>query len=349
MTADMQDLKALIAIAADGESLSVEQAETAFGVMMNGDATPAQMGGFLMALRVRGETVEEITGAARTMRSKALTIKSPEGAVDTVGTGGDGSKTWNISSAAAVVVAGAGVPVAKHGNRALSSKSGAADVLMALGVNVDADMALVERALFDANITFLMAPRHHAATRHVMPARVELGTRTVFNLLGPLTNPAMVKRQLVGVFGGDWVEPVARVLGNLGSEAAWVVHGSDGLDEITTTGPTKVAELRNGEVHMFEVHPSDVGLPVAQPEALKGGDAETNAAAFRNLMDGEKGAYRDIVLLNSAATLCAAGVADGLKQGVEMATDSIDSGKTKAALEKWIAITNGPAPASDGG
>jgi anthranilate phosphoribosyltransferase len=334
------DLKPLLAKVADGASLTVDEAETAFTIIMSGQATEAQIGAFLMALRVRGETVDEITGAVRTMRAKALAVKAPEGAIDVVGTGGDGSGTYNISTAAAIVVAGSGVPVAKHGNKALSSKSGAADVLTALGVNIDADLSLVERAIAEAGIGFLMAPRHHSAMKYVGPARVEMGTRTIFNLLGPLSNPAGVTRQFTGVFARDWIEPMANVLNNLGCEGAWIVHGSDGLDEMTTTGPTFVAELKAGKVMTFEVLPEDAGLGVASPEDLKGGDGAHNAKALTAVMDGEPGPYRDVTLYNAAAALIVAGKAKDLKQGVEIAAAAIDGGQAKAALDKMVAITN---------
>jgi anthranilate phosphoribosyltransferase len=334
------DLKPLLAKVADGASLTVDEAETAFTIIMSGQATEAQIGAFLMALRVRGETVDEITGAVRTMRAKALAVKAPEGAIDVVGTGGDGSGTYNISTAAAIVVAGSGVPVAKHGNKALSSKSGAADVLTALGVNIDADLSLVERAIAEAGIGFLMAPRHHSAMKYVGPARVEMGTRTIFNLLGPLSNPAGVTRQFTGVFARDWIEPMANVLNNLGCEGAWIVHGSDGLDEMTTTGPTFVAELKAGKVTTFEVSPDDAGLGVASPEDLKGGDGAHNAKALTAVMDGEPGPYRDVTLYNAAAALIVAGKAKDLKQGVEIAAAAIDGGQAKAALDKMVAITN---------
>jgi anthranilate phosphoribosyltransferase len=334
------ELKPLLALVADGNSLSAEDAEVAFDIIMSGDATEAQIGAFLMALRVRGETVDEITGAVRTMRAKALPAKAPDDAIDVVGTGGDGSGTYNISTAAAIVVTGCGVPVAKHGNRALSSKSGAADVLGALGINIDADMALVERAIAEAGIGFLMAPRHHAAMKYVGPARVQMGVRTIFNILGPLSNPAGVTRQFTGVFSKAWIEPMAEVLKNLGCEAAWVVHGADGLDELTTTGPSHVAELKDGAITTFDVSPEDAGLPISKPEDLKGGDAERNAKALRAVMEGEAGPYRDIVVYNAAGALIVAGKADDLKSGAEMAAAAIDDGNAKAALEKWIAITN---------
>src|SRR5712672_3585885 len=306
MSGPAGDLKPLLADVAAGRHLSEGEAALAFDRMMSGDATPAQMGGFLMALRVRGETVEEITGAARSMRAKALRIDAPPGAIDTVGTGGDGAGTFNISTAASLVVAGCGVPVAKHGNRAFSSKSGAADVLAALGVNIDCDMAIVRRCLWEIGICFLMAPRHHSATRHVGPTRVELGTRTIFNLLGPLSNPAGTRRQLVGVFAPEWVVPMAEVLGRLGAEHAWVVHGS-GIDELTTAGTTTVAEFKDGKVVEFEVEPEDAGIRRATIEQLKGGEPAHNAALMRDLLGGAHGPLRDIVLLNSGAALIVAG------------------------------------------
>ncbi|MEO1224495.1 MAG: anthranilate phosphoribosyltransferase [Pseudomonadota bacterium] len=333
-------LQPFIARLANGERLDQETAAAAFDVIMSGEATPSQTGALLMALRLRGETVDEITGAAQIMRDKALRIEAPEGAIDCCGTGGDQSGSYNISTAVSFVLAGAGVPVAKHGNRAQSSKTGAADVLTALGVNIDADMALVQRALWEANVCFLFAQRHHGAMRHVGPTRVELGTRTVFNLLGPLSNPAGAKRQLMGVFAPEWVEVQARVLGNLGAERAWVVHGSDGMDEITTTGPTMVASLHGGTVEVFEISPADVGLPLADPADLKGGDGETNATALRAVLAGEPSPYRDIVLLNAAAALVVAGKAQDLADGMELATATIGSGAAADALAKLVAITN---------
>ena len=342
----MSDLKPLIAAVAGGRSLDEHEAEQAFDILMSGDATPTQIGAFLMALRVRGETVPEITGAVRTMRAKMLKIDAPDGAIDTCGTGGDNSGTLNISTGAAIVTAAAGVPVAKHGNRAASSKTGTADVLGALGVNIDADIALIREALWSANICFLMATRHHSAMRHVGPSRVELGTRTIFNLMGPLSNPAGARLQLLGVFAQAWIEPLAQVLASLGTERAWVVHGSDGLDEITTTGPTYVAELRGGKVGLLEVTPEMAGLPRATPADLKGADAATNAAAITGLLAGHPGPYRDIVLLNSAAALVLAGRATDLKSGVALAAFAIDSGKAKATLAELVAITNRAPPAS---
>jgi anthranilate phosphoribosyltransferase len=339
MISDMGDLKALLGRVAGGEKLSEGEAETAFDAMMSGNATPAQMGAFLMALRVRGETVEEITGAVRAMRAKALRIEAPPGAFDTAGTGGDGSGTFNISTATAFVLAGAGVPMAKHGNRNLSSHCGSADVLAALGVNIDADMALVKRSLWEAGMCFLMAPRHHSAMRHVGPTRVELGTRTIFNLLGPLSNPAGAERQLVGVFAPQWLRPMAEVLGKLGSKRAWVVHGS-GLDELTTTGVSQVASLENGKVTSFEVTPEAVGLKRVAVAELKGGDPAGNAATMRALLGGATGAIRDIVLLNSGAGLHVAGKARDLGEGMALAAQTIDSGAARQTLAKMVAITN---------
>ena len=338
---ESRDLKPVLARLASGDRLDQAQAEHAFDIIMSGDATPSQLGAFLMALRVRGETVDEITGAARTMRAKAVKIEAPPGAVDTCGTGGDAAGTFNISTAAALVVAACGVPVAKHGNRALSSRSGSSDVLAALGVNLEADMRLVRKALWEVGICFLMAPRHHGAMRHVAGARVEIGTRTIFNLLGPLSNPAGAGRQLVGVFSRAWLEPLARVLDNLGAERAWVVHGSDGLDELTTTGPSHVAELDGGKVRTFELSPGDVGLPTARPGDLRGGDPEHNAAALRALLTGETGPYRDVVLLNSGAALLVAGKAADLRTGVGMAADALDSAKARKVLDSLVRVTNG--------
>ena len=334
------NIKGFLAKVAGGASLDEAEAEQAFDIIMSGDATPAQIGAFLMGLRVRGETVDEITGAARIMRAKAHQVTAPDGAIDVVGTGGDGSGTLNISTGAALVVAGCGVPVAKHGNRALSSKCGAADVLAQLGVNIDADMELIERAIREANIGFLMAPRHHGATRHVAGPRIELATRTVFNILGPLSNPAMVKRLLVGVFSGDWVVPMAEVLGKLGVEKAWVVHGSDGLDELTTTGPSRVAAVEGGKVETFEVSPEDAGLPRAESDDLKGGDASYNAAAMRAMLAGESGPYRDVVIYTAAAALVVADKAGDLKQGAALAAAAVDGGAARAALDGMVAITN---------
>jgi anthranilate phosphoribosyltransferase len=337
-------MKTLLARVASGTPLNLAEARDAFEIMMSGDATPAQVGGFLMGLRVRGETVDELTGGAQALRERMVKVQAPDGAIDTCGTGGDASGTFNVSTAAAIVAAACGVPVAKHGNRALSSRAGSADILTALGVNIEADLALVERAIRGAGIGFMMAPRHHGAMRHVAGARVELGTRTIFNLLGPLANPAGARRQLMGVFAHEWVEPIARVLGQLGAERAWVVHGADGLDELSTTGPSQVAELHDGRITTFEVTPEQAGLSRARRDDLRGGDATTNADALRALLDGVRGPYRDIVVLNSAAALIVAGRVDDLAAGVARAVDAIDSGAAKDALRALIAITNEAAP-----
>ncbi len=333
--------KALLAHAATGVALSRDQATQAFDIIMSGDATPAQIGAFLMALRVRGETVDEITAAATVMRAKALAVDAPPDSIDTCGTGGDAKGTYNVSTATAFVLAACGVPVAKHGNRALSSKTGAADVLTALGVNIDADMSLVRQSLWDNNIGFLMAPRHHSAMRHVGPVRVELATRTIFNLLGPLSSPAQVKHQLVGVFAPEWVEPMAHVLGNLGLTHAWVVHGAGGLDELSTLGPSQVAELKNGAVQTFEVTPADAGVATATMADLKGGEAAENAAALRAVLEGAAGPFRDIVVLNAAAALIVAGMAADLATGAAMAAEALDTGTALARLDRMVEITNG--------
>lgn len=337
---EMDTFKALIGRVADGERLPVEDARVAFDIMMSGDATPSQMGAFLMALRVRGETVEEITGGALAMRAKADKIPAPADAIDTCGTGGDAKGTWNVSTATAFVLAAHGIPVAKHGNRALSSKTGTADVLTALGVNIDCPFPLIQKALKEAGIGFLMAPRHHGAMRHVGPTRVELGTRTIFNLLGPLSNPAGAKRQLMGVFARQWVEPLAHVQMKLGAEKVWVVHGSDGMDELTTTGPSTVAELADGRVSVFEVNPADAGLPVARPEDLRGGGPKENARALQAVLNGAKNAFRDIVVLNAAAGLIVAGKAGSLKEGAEMAAAALDGGSAAARLAQLVKISN---------
>ena len=346
MSGGRGDIKSLIAFVAQGRTLSEDEAEAAFDIIMSGDATPSQMGAFLMALRVRGETVDEIAGAARIMRAKAVVVDAPPGTIDTCGTGGDSSGSFNISTASALVAAGCGVPVAKHGNRALSSKSGSADVLTALGVNIDADLSIVRACLWEIGIGFLMAPRHHSATRHVAPTRVELGTRTIFNLLGPLSSPAYARRQLVGVFAPEWVRPMAQVLGRLGGERAWVVHG-DGLDELTTAGMTTVAALDNGRVETFEILAADAGLPSARREDLRGGEPAYNARLMRNLLAGEGGPLRDVVLLNSAAALLVAGLTQTLADGVERAARAIDSGAALRVLDDLVMRTNMPAETAE--
>ena len=338
----MVDFKELIGIAANGESLNRSQAEQAFEVMMSGDATPSQIGGFLMALRVRGESVDELTGAVSVMRSKMLTVDAPENALDIVGTGGTQTGTYSISTCSAFVLAGAGLKVAKHGNRALSSKTGTADTLESLGLNLENDVAGIERCIDQAGLGFMFAPMHHSAMRFVGPSRVELGTRTIFNLLGPLSNPAGVKRQVTGAFSPDWLLPMAHVLKNLGSEHAWLTHG-DGMDEITVTGTTKVVELKDGEIREFEIEPADAGVSKHSIEDLKGGDAAYNATALKGVLDGDKTAYRDMVLMNAGAGMLVGGIASNLKDGAEIAAESIDSGKAKTALENLVAVSNGEA------
>ncbi|MBN8978786.1 MAG: anthranilate phosphoribosyltransferase [Rhizobiales bacterium] len=337
----MDDLKTIIAKVATGASLTRDEAANAFDRMMSGEATPSQMGAMLMGLRVRGETVDEITGAVSAMRAKMLRVTAPADAVDIVGTGGDGSGSVNVSTCASFVVAGAGVPIAKHGNRALSSKSGAADVLAALGVKIDLTPDQVARCVKETGIGFMFAPAHHPAMKNVGPTRVELATRTIFNLLGPLSNPAGVTRQMVGVFSRQWVQPLAQVLKNLGAESIWVVHGSDGLDEITLAGPTFVAALEGGNIRTFEITPDDAGLPRANGDALKGGDADANAVALKGVLDGKPSAYRDVALLNAAAALIVAGRAKDLKEGVAIGAKALDSGAAAERLKHLIAVSNG--------
>jgi anthranilate phosphoribosyltransferase len=336
----MDDLKAIIGKVATGAALSRDEAAAAFDRMMSGEATPSQMGALLMGLRVRGETVDEITGAVSAMRSKMLTVKAPADAVDIVGTGGDGSGSVNVSTCASFILAGTGVPVAKHGNRALSSKSGAADALAALGVNINITPDDVSRCIAEAGIGFMFAPTHHPALKNVGPTRVELATRTIFNLLGPLSNPAGVKRQMVGVFSKHWVQPLAQVLKNLGAESVWVVHGSDGLDEITLTGPTHVAALENGNIRTFDVTPEDAGLPRATAAELKGGDAQANANALRDVLEGKQNAYRNVALINAAAALVVAGKAKDIKEGIALGTKALDTGAATDRLTRLVAVSN---------
>ncbi|MFV0515578.1 MAG: anthranilate phosphoribosyltransferase [Jhaorihella sp.] len=331
-------LKPLIGAAAE-RPLTRAEAEAAFAILFEGEATPSQIGGLLMALRTRGETVDEYAAAAAVMRAKCHAVRAPAGAIDIVGTGGDGKGTLNISTATAFVVAGAGVTVAKHGNRNLSSKSGAADALSQMGINVMVGPQVVEKALQEAGIGFMMAPMHHPAIAHVMPTRSELGTRTMFNILGPLTNPAGVKRQLTGAFSRDLIRPMAETLGKLGSDRAWLVHGSDGTDELTITGTSWVAALEDGAITEVELHPEDAGLPVHAFEDIVGGTPEDNARAFRALLDGAPSAYRDAVLLNAAAALVVAGAAAGLREGVSQAAESIDSGAARNRIEMLARIT----------
>ncbi len=333
-------LKPLIGAAAD-RPLTRSEAEQAFEILFNGDATPSQMGGLLMALRTRGETVDEYAAAAAVMRAKCNAVLAPEGAMDIVGTGGDGKGTLNISTATAFVVAGAGITVAKHGNRNLSSKSGAADALTALGIQVMVGPEVVARAIDEIGIGFMMAPMHHPAIRHVMPARAELGTRTIFNILGPLTNPAGVKYQLTGAFSKALIRPMAETLRTLGSQAAWLVHGSDGTDELTITGVSWVAALRDGEITEFELHPEQAGLPVHRFEDILGGTPAENGVAFAAVLDGTPSAYRDAVLLNAAAALVVARKVTSLQEGVEVAQESIDSGAAKSKLSALVELTSG--------
>jgi anthranilate phosphoribosyltransferase len=335
----MDSFKPIIAKVATGSPLTQTEAEHAFGVMLSGESTLAQTGAFLMALRVRGETVDEITGAAIAMRSRMLRVNTLPDAIDIVGTGGDNSGSYNVSTLAALITAACGVPVAKHGNRAASSKSGTADVLTALGVKVGLDPAGVARCVAKANVGFMFAPTHHASMRHVAPVRVELGTRTIFNLLGPLCNPAGVKRQVLGVFSRSWVEPLAHVMKTLGSETVWVVHGSDGLDELTTTGETYVSALENGMVRNFTITPEEFGLKRGAHDGLKGGEAAYNAQALRDVVEGKRTAYRDIAVMNAAAGLMVAGRADKPKLAAELAEAAIDDGRVRKTLEALIAAS----------
>jgi anthranilate phosphoribosyltransferase len=331
--------KPLLAKLVDGRILSADEAHAFFAACLRGEPTPAQVAAAVTALRIRGETVEEIAAFATAMREAARTLHHPYDAIDTCGTGGDGQHTFNISTAAALVLAGAGLKVAKHGNRAMSSKSGSSDVLSVLGVNLQASPAQQRRSLDEAGIAFLFAPAYHGAMRHVGPVRAEIGFRTVFNLLGPLSNPAGAKRQVMGVYDPRLLEPLAEVLGRLGATRAWTVHGQ-GLDELTTTGETEVAEWKDGAVRRFTVTPEEAGLPRAELAALRGGDAEENAIALRALLDGTKGAYRDIVLLNAAAALVVADRAADLAEGAAQAAAVIDDGRAAKALADLVEATN---------
>lgn len=335
----MAELKPFIAKAAAGEALNREEARQAFDILMSGEATPSQIGGFLMALRVRGETIDEIVGAVTTMRSKMLTVEAPANAVDIVGTGGDGTGTYNISTLAAIITAGAGVPVAKHGNKALSSKSGAADSLSALGVKLDIGPEIIARCIADAGIGFMFAQLHHSAMRYVGPTRVELGTRTIFNLLGPLSNPAGVKHQLLGVFARQWLRPLTESLKDMGSKTVWTVFG-DGMDEITTTGITNVVALEDGKIREFELTPKDFGVETATLADLKGGDGVANAKALREVLMGKKNAYRDVALCNAAAALVVAGKGETIADAMKIATHSLEDGGASSALEKLVAVSN---------
>lgn len=336
-----RDLRGFLPIVADGGDLTRDQAAQAVDIMMSGAASEAEIAALLMGLRVKGETVDEITGAAAAMRARAKGVSAPAGAVDTCGTGGDGAGTFNISTAAAIIAAAAGAVIAKHGNRSVSSRSGSADVLAALGVGLEVGEATITRCFEEVGIAFLFAPRHHAAMRHVAPIRQAMGLRTLFNLLGPLANPANTKRQLIGVFDREWLRPLAQVLVTLGAEKVWLVHGSDGLDELTTTGPSRVVEGTAAGLREFEVTPEAAGLYRARPEALVGGDAAANAEALTALLAGEAGAYRDIAVLNAAAALVVADKADDLETGAALAAEAIDSGGARETLKKWAALTNG--------
>jgi anthranilate phosphoribosyltransferase len=337
----MTDLKPLIAKAAGGEPLTRDEARAAFDVLMSGDATPSQIGGFLRALRVRGETVDEITGAVEIMREKMTPVKAPLDAIDIVGTGGDASGSYNISTCAAFVTAGTGIKIAKHGNRALSSKSGSADVLSALGVKIDLGPEQISTCIAQAGCGFMFAPAHHTSMKHVGPSRVELGTRTIFNLLGPLSNPAGVKRQVTGVFAKSWVEPLAHVLNNLGSERAWICHGEGGFDEIVPSGKTWIAELKDRKVTLAEITPEDLGIARSSATDLKGGDAVQNADALRAVLEGKKNAFRDAAVMTAAAALLVAGKVPHLRDGIEAARASIDSGGARTVLEKLVKVSNG--------
>ncbi len=336
----MSELKPLLAKVADGTPLTRAEARIAFNVLMSGEATPSQIAGLLMALRVRGETVDEITGAVEVMREKMLRVDAPAHAIDIVGTGGDASGSYNISTCAAFVAAGAGLTVAKHGNRALSSKSGSADVLMALGVKLDTGPEKISACIREAGVGFMFAPQHHSSMKHVGPTRVELGTRTIFNLLGPLSNPAGVKRQVTGVFSKAWVEPLAQVLKNLGSEACWICHGEGGMDEIVPSGTTLISELKGGVVRTFEITPEAAGVTRSTFEDLKGGDAQHNAEALRHVLSGKPSAFADAAVLTTAAALIVAGKAADLTSGVAVARESLASGSAAKALARLVEVSN---------
>ncbi len=334
-------LKSALQKLSTGADLSANEMSDALDFIMEGQATDAQIGGFLMGLRVKGESVEEIASAVALLRQKMVGVVAPADAMDIVGTGGDGAGTFNISTATALVVASAGVPVAKHGNKALSSKSGSSEALQALGVKLDLEAEEISNCIEKAGIGFMFAPNHHPAMRHVGPARAQMGVRTMFNLLGPQSNPAGVKRYLLGVYAKEWVEPVAASLLTNGVTSAWVVHGSDGLDEITTVGATYVSAIENGKLRSFEVSPQDVGLSQANPQSLVGGDPVHNAKAIVALFEGEKGAYRDIVLMNAGAALLIGGKVDSHLAGVSLAANLIDNGTTLETLNRLVAVSNG--------
>ena len=337
----MPDMKPLIAKAANGTPLTRAEAREAFNIMLSGDATPSQIAGFLMALRVRGETVDEITGAIEIMREKMLRVAAPADAIDIVGTGGDASGSYNISTCAAIIAAGAGLSVAKHGNRALSSKSGAADVLMALGVKLDISPEKISECIAEAGVGFMFAPAHHSSMKFVGPTRVELGTRTIYNLLGPLSNPAGAKRQVTGVFSKAWVEPLAHVLKNLGTEACWICYGEGGMDEIVPTGTTWISELKNGEIRNFEMTPEAAGIQRSNVDDLKGGDAVHNAEALREVLAGKPSAFSDAALMTTSAALVVAGKSTDIKAGVIAAREAVKSGAAAKALTRLVEVSNG--------
>jgi anthranilate phosphoribosyltransferase len=336
----MNSLKPLLAKVADGRSLSYEESIAAFQILMSGEATPSQIGAFIMALRVRGETIDEISGAVAVMREKMLRVDAPEGAIDIVGTGGDSSGSFNVSTCAAFVAAGAGLKIAKHGNRALSSRSGSADVLMALGVKLDTSPEIIAHCIREAGVGFMFAPQHHASMKHVGPSRVELGTRTIFNLLGPLSNPAGVKRQVTGVYSKAWIEPFAQVLKTMGSEACWICHGKGGVDEIIPSGTTWIAELKDGEVREFNFTPESVGIVRSDPEELKGGDASENAAALQMVLAGRPSAFADAAVMTAGAALVVAGKALNLKSAIVIARDALGSGAAAKTLTQLVEVSN---------
>jgi anthranilate phosphoribosyltransferase len=336
----MSELKPLIAKVADGKSLTRAEARIGFNILMSGEATPSQIAGFLMALRVRGETVDEITGAVEVMREKMTRVAAPPNAIDIVGTGGDASGSYNISTCAAFIAAGTGLKVAKHGNRALSSKSGAADVLTALGVKIDATPEKISECISEAGLGFMFAPAHHSSMKHVGPTRVELGTRTIFNLLGPLSNPASTKRQVTGVFSRHWVEPLAHVLKNLGSEACWICHGEGGMDEIVPTGTTWISQLKDDVVTSFELTPEEVGVKRSSLDLLKGGDANHNADALQQVLNGKESPYGDASIMTAAAALVVAEQSPSIQSGILRAREAIKSGASRETLERLVRVSN---------
>ncbi|ACY16083.1 anthranilate phosphoribosyltransferase [Haliangium ochraceum] len=337
------DLKQAIAQVVAGRDLAGDEVAAVFDTIMAGEATPAQIGGLLIGLRMKGVSAAELAGAARAMRGRARAFRAPEPerAVDTCGTGGDGSGSVNVSTLAAIVAAGAGAQVAKHGNRALSSRSGSADVLEVLGVNIEASPETITRCMREAGIGFLFAPAFHAATRHAAGPRRELGTRTIFNLLGPLTNPAGARNQIVGVFDAAWCQPVAEALGQLGARRAFVVHGEGGIDEIAVRGRTRMAawDEARGTVEVSEITPADFGLEEADPAGLAGGDAHDNARILQSVLAGEAGAVRNAAVMEAGVALVAAGCADDLRAGAELAAAAIDDGRARDALARWAALS----------